>query len=830
MARGMRIAKLYLLLLTGLMASEAWANDEGMVQGIFQKESIRSEERLAQSKNLYETGLSLYRQQQYERARDYFRKALSLNPDDQDARNYLIRVQSVLGVKRATVGNQSEWLEKNLVVKRQEQWVELRKRLGKADMAFKTFSSNDHNVGFRLPEDDEVSFIYQRLRDAEEVKEFYEAALKVAKIMDPGEDQRKAQAKIFSKIEAMDEWILAIRAQVESQKRVESKSRLIEERENNEIYLRNKIKNLIESAKSYLKREEFEQCIKLCEDVLTVDRKNKKAELLIKKAIEMRHKKVVNDTKFDRKKELTRRLLKIKESFVPYSSSIVYPDDWDQVNSRQAKELADNGTPAWERRLDAALDRYVSYSCPPGLPLTEVLSQLSGLSGLNIVLSPRVLQERDEEELELNEFTFENMKLRYILQWVVRKVDLAFVLKFDVIYITENSVTSDQLQVQIYDVQDLLQTKKTFTAPKLEDGFNADEEAGLDIEGVDILDDEPLSGDVLQEMIQQSIPGNWEDGEGVMIRTLETGALMIKNTNEVHLQVAELIGTLRKTSALQIEVEARSLNISKGFLREIGVDWSGLDAARLNAGVTPGFYDRSSESYTLQAAIVNGLTSSTPNVGMFIEHSILGAFQAKVMIQALEQHDDVTQLIAPKLVLVNNNLGYIRLGRTQNIISDYESGEADGGDDNNNDNSNFRLLRPVITAIDEGQLLSVTATVSSDRKYITLRLNPDFQEVTIPPDRVQNIQGSSVSAPVELPVVTKQKLRTTAVIPDDGVLIMGGVSTSSEENGTRGVPIISRIPLFGRLFRSDSRTDSSSDSMFMIHGKIIVFDELEAGL
>lgn len=826
MSKGMN--RFALPFLVGVLSLSLVAQDADMVQGIFQKETIRSGEQRAQAENYYETGLSLYRQREYEEAGEYFRKALRLNPEDQDARNYLIRVQSVLGVKRATVSNQSEWLEKNLVVRRQEQWAELQKRLELAEDALKDFSDEEHNVGFRRIQGDEVSTLYQRLRQAEVVKSLYEDALNVVKVMDPGEDQRKAKEEIMIKIEGMEKRVLAIRAMVESQKRLESRDRLIEERENNERYLKNKIQNIIETAVATLEREDFDECIRLCEDVLTVDRKNKRARSLMHHAIELRHRKTATEVEFERKKELTRRLLRIKESFVPYSSSIVYPDDWDQVNNRQAKQLDDGGTPAWERRLEAALDRYVSYSCPPGLPLTEVLSQLSGLSGLNIVLSPQVLQERDEEELELNEFTFENMKLRYILQWVVRKVDLSYTLKFDVVYVTENNVTSDQLKVQIYDVQDLLQTKKTFTAPQLQDGF-VTEEAGLDIEGVDIVDDEPISGDVLMEMIQTSIQGNWEDGEGVMIRTLETGALLIKNTSDVHIQVADLISTLRKTSALQIEVEARNLNIRKGFLREIGIDWTGLDVTDLEVGVSPGFNDRSNDQYSIRAAIVNGLTSQTPNVGMFIEHSILGAFQAKVVIQALEQHDDVTQLIAPKLVLVNNNLGYIRLGRTQNIIGDYEAGEQDGGDENDNNNGG-RLLRPVITAVDEGQLLSVTATVSSDRKYITLRLNPDFQEVSVPPDRVQSIQGLTVSAPIEMPVVTKQKLRTTAVIPDDGVLIMGGVSTSTENDGTRGVPVISKLPLFGRLFRSDSNSDISTDAMFMVHGKIVVFDELEASL
>jgi type II secretory pathway component GspD/PulD (secretin) len=334
-------------------------------------------------------------------------------------------------------------------------------------------------------------------------------------------------------------------------------------------------------------------------------------------------------------------------------------------------------------------------------------------------------------------------------------------------------------------------------------------------------------------MIQESIRGgNWDEGEGVLLQSLDTGALFVRNSPDVHLQIAEFLETFRKTSSLQIEVEARSLRIAKGFFRELGVDWKGLDSTSpLDVGTAAGYFNDSNESRVIKAAIDNGLASTIPGVGFFMEHSILGSFQAKVLINAIERDTDTTQLIAPKLVLVNNVLGYIRLGRTQNYIATYENGEGDGANVG---------LQPTIATVDEGQLLAVTPTISSDRKYITLRLHPDFQEVDIPrsvairgTQTIASATGTTVaeySLPVDLPTVRKKKVRTTAVIPDDGVLILGGVSSSSEEDSSRGVPLLSNIPILGRLFRSDNNEDSSADDMLLVHGKILVFDELEAGL
>ena len=63
-------------------------------------------------------------------------------------------------------------------------------------------------------------------------------------------------------------------------------------------------------------------------------------------------------------------------------------------------------------------------------------------------------------------------------------------------------------------------------------------------------------------------------------------------------------------------------------------------------------------------------------------------------MRAIEEDSDTTTLISPRLVLVNNILGYIRLGETQNYIAGYEIGDEDQAG-----------VQPVIETLDAGQLL-----------------------------------------------------------------------------------------------------------------------------
>ncbi|MBF0196534.1 MAG: hypothetical protein HQL32_02440, partial [Planctomycetes bacterium] len=540
----------------------------------------------------------------------------------------------------------------------------------------------------------------------------------------------------------------------------------------------------------------------------------------------------------------------IKESFIPYAASVYYPDNWDMISNRQEKEFQKQERPEWELELEQKLEKYLSYNCP-GLPLAEVLSQLSELSGLNILLDPKVLAEKDEADLELGEFNYGNMKLKHILQWVVRAVDLVYVLKFDVVFVTVKGAGIEKLVMRPYDVQDLLHQNKVYTPPELNQGAITAEDIETEIEFDEVgegLDQEPLTGDVILDMIRESISGDWDDenGIGVLLKYLDTGVVLVKNSGEVQDMVVELLGTLRKSSSLQMEVEARLLTIEKGFFREIGFDWKGLNNASVQStGEEAGFRDRSAKDYTVVGTLINGLvpSSATSTLGFFLEHSILDQFQAKVLLRALEGDSSSVQLIAPKVVLMNNIMGYIRLGRSENYISGYGAGSEEGGGGGGG-NNNTNDLTPIITSIDEGQLLSVVATASSDRKYITMKVRPDFQEVTFPRPPVimtgtnflstGSIFGdatiSTFSLPIMLPTVSKTKIRTTAVIPDRGVLIIGGTAQSREEQRERGVPILSKVPLFGRLFRSDHNSDSSQDTMLLMHGKIILFEELEASL
>lgn len=802
--------------------------DKKLYEQIFNTEKVKTSERHIQADQYFDAGLLLFKQRDYQKAAEKFSQALRLNPNHHRAQAHLVRVQSVLGSDFSSAQSQAGWLQQNQKVKIQESRVEFEYLFKEAVRSYESINNQDfENESLRLSE------LYR-------CEKLFKQCLKGVSALNSKQDKDLYGEKISFYLSKISRDVLEAKSKNEAIKRKAAQVKLTKEANEQSLSLKKKIEKMVRAAQLHLKNKQYEQAIHMSEELLIVDPSNAKIKKLMQKAENLRHQKQKMKTADAQNKALKRRWTEIKDAFIPYVSNVVYPEDWKEINLREQVELKEQEMPEWKKRMERSLNQPLTFK-RPDTPLAEVLVQLSDLSGMNIVLSSKVLSEKEEDELEVPNINFENMTLRNILGWILKKLGLSYSLQFNVIYVTLPEGIKDKIYVELYDVQDLLSKKQNFEAPTLREGDYGVSDDGEEIDFGEVEDDveedeqEGLNGDALVELVQK-IPGDWDNSEaGIILRFIQPGRILVKNTAFVHRQIVDLLKTLRDTSSLQIEVQARLLTVNKNFFRDIGVDWKGLDsttplvAAAAGDG-EPGFIDNRDEDFDLRGAIINNLAGSDSLNGFFLEHSILSNFQAKVLLRALESNTTTTELISPRIVLVNNVRSYIRLGLTENYISGYTSGGDEGGSG----------LQPEVSSLDAGQLLSVMATVSSDKKYITMQIQPDFQSVDYRPPAT--IQGTAVNAgllgaatqsftlPVDLPRITKQRIRTTAVIPDSGILILGGVAESHEGERSKGVPILSKIPVFGRLFRSNHKEDSTQDSMFLVHGKIIMFNEIESGL
>jgi general secretion pathway protein D len=86
----------------------------------------------------------------------------------------------------------------------------------------------------------------------------------------------------------------------------------------------------------------------------------------------------------------------------------------------------------------------------------------------------------------------------------------------------------------------------------------------------------------------------------------------------------------------------------------------------------------------------------------------------------------------------------------------------------------------------------------------------------------QTVESISPSAADAADIVTsKRRISTRVLIGDDEVLVLGGLMRDEFTQTGKGVPLLSRIPVLGRLFRSSSGKTLKKNLMVFIHPRIL---------
>jgi len=350
----------------------------------------------------------------------------------------------------------------------------------------------------------------------------------------------------------------------------------------------------------------------------------------------------------------------------------------------------------------------------------------------------------------------------------------------------------------------------------------------------------------LVQLIQESInPDSWFDlsdiGEGTVTPypTQQPKKLAVYNTHEVHVEVEKLLSELRKSLGHQVSIEARFLVVSENFLEDIGLDidfmndaggkWGQISFEQDSAFMT----EPSGTSVPLSiGSIGTAAASITGGYG-----SILDDLQVSFLIRATQAHRDAKSLTAPMATVLSGESANFNINRTlifalppiQSTGTTQISGVA--GTTTGTGGGNTPQYMPVQI----GSALSITPTITKDKKNVLLNI------ITTQNDFL-GIQTSEVSAPivggaatgevqtweVRLPETETSSLMTRVSVPDRGTLLLGGQRITAEVDKESGVPILSKIPVIGRLFGNRSKVKDHKILLIMVKPTIILQEEREA--
>jgi type II secretory pathway component GspD/PulD (secretin)/tetratricopeptide (TPR) repeat protein len=402
---------------------------------------------------------------------------------------------------------------------------------------------------------------------------------------------------------------------------------------------------------------------------------------------------------------------------------------------------------------------------------------------------------------------------------------------------------------------------------------------------------------LLQETVA---PDSWRDRGGSVGNINEiNGQLVITQNSSAQRQIADVLGKLREQRAVQIAVEARFVTVSSHYLEELGVDLdvvlnqgnagfdylpngtggtvtdpvlgsplllprsfsrlgftpatpAGIGIPNTTGGPVPQPFTRpflvpqrggGSGGQATPVPIINRVTSFTDpsNLGsdvpgsfagqtlspaMSVFGSFLDNIQVDFLLRATQADSRTSILTAPRLVLFNGQRSWVAVTIQQNFVSTLNPIVQQGAVG----------TAPVTSVIDSGAVLDVNATVTPDKRYVTMTLRPGVTRLLA----LQTIPfsggaagggfgggGTALAAFVQLPTLSSQRVQTTVSVPDGGTLLIGGQKLAAESEIEAGVPILSKIPILKRAYSSRSMIKDEQTLLMLIKPKILIQTEQE---
>jgi general secretion pathway protein D len=133
-------------------------------------------------------------------------------------------------------------------------------------------------------------------------------------------------------------------------------------------------------------------------------------------------------------------------------------------------------------------------------------------------------------------------------------------------------------------------------------------------------------------------------------------------------------------------------------------------------------------------------------------------------------------------------------------------------------------VTPTTQQFEIGPTLDVVPVVLSDGYTINLTLIPEllqFDQYDTPP----TVPGISVANVVQIPTVlphfTVREVVTTVNIWDNQTVVLGGLISSSVQTTKDKIPFLGDLPLFGRLFQSQTKSTQRKNLMIFVTATIV---------
>jgi general secretion pathway protein D len=258
-------------------------------------------------------------------------------------------------------------------------------------------------------------------------------------------------------------------------------------------------------------------------------------------------------------------------------------------------------------------------------------------------------------------------------------------------------------------------------------------------------------------------------------------------------------------------VEGRELGLQWLFANDSGLYGSNISSSSAqqarNAAIAQAIIPEDSATTDIGVRDLAGALSQVPGT-TFGWGVVDEGLTMTTILNALESQGNANILSTPSLLTLDNEEAFITVGQQVPFVtgSYTNTGAANG------------VANPF-------------QTIQRENVGVTLQVTPQINEGdSVVMDIVQEVSSISQQVLSASDVITNERKIETKVLAKDGdIVVLGGLVKDDVQDSQQGVPLLSDIPVLGRLFRSDVVSVTKSNLLVFIRSTIIRDDADLAG-
>lgn len=760
--------------------------------------------------------------------------AFELDPGNSEVKNLLDAVAVDLGKRQGTVGDVARAAADQDRVRRAQARLEVENKILAAENAR---AQKDFDGAIRS------------LQDAELILR-WNPYLAGATDMGVTEQSLRERIEALSRERAAQQRDVA--AEREQRALLEKSARETEERER----AQNLVHRFLRQANDAFYAERYKEAIAHCEQVIALQPEHVEAAELKLTAQQAWHAAEQDQHRVSYKDHWREIFDEIERMNRPVTEEISFPSqaEWNRIASQgpiRFRLVGEQVKPEDQRIHDILNNTRVELNFDD-TKLPDAIEWLHVSTNINFIIDQPVLDNDTDTGALLR---VRSITARGALELISTVYGVQYVVRDGVITIITLDTAKGGEYIEIYDVRDLINKVASFPSTD----FNLSPSGAIDEEPPEPPEPTPfvIDGDALRDLITNNIdPSTWEGNSNVTISLQQSGALVVRQTAEVHAKIDQLLDDLRANARTMVNIQTRFLSLEDRFLEDIGVDFRGLNGQNGSAATasvpnvvlddfgTPGsggvgspgapsgvgtgndagiFFTENGGDFNARGRLEHlydlslGDDSFRASGGASIEFTYFDDTIAEAILRAVTKTSQSEVVHAPNLTVFNGQRAHINVLNHISYVHDFEAEIAQGA----------VIADPIVKVLRDGPTLDVRPVVSSDKRFVTMEVRPTLLDLVEPIATFRTSLAVGNEVELQLPVLRIQRLRTTVTIPDGATLMLGGMKSLVDKRLDSGIPFLKELPLVSFLSSRKGTETSKTKVMVLVRAKIIIPEEYE---